>query len=75
MKKKILATAMVAVVAAIAVCNVYQAKSDVQLSDLQMANVEALANNENDYDKKIWERYYRPDNTGYNCVKLGGETC
>ncbi|MDR0962005.1 MAG: NVEALA domain-containing protein [Mediterranea sp.] len=43
MKKKLLATAMVAVVAAIAGYNVYQTKEDVQLSDVQLANVEALA--------------------------------
>jgi hypothetical protein len=43
MKKKLLATAMVAVVAAIAGYNVYQGQSDVQLSDVQLANVEALA--------------------------------
>jgi hypothetical protein len=43
MKKKLLATVMVAVVAAIAGYNVYQGQSDVQLSDIQLANVEALA--------------------------------
>jgi hypothetical protein len=43
MKKKFLATAMVAVVAAIAGYNVYQVQNEVQLSDVQLADVEALA--------------------------------
>lgn len=51
-------------------------KSDANLSDLALSNVEALADNEEVYsNEKIWERYYRSDGTGYNCTKTGGETC
>ena len=40
-----------------------------------LQNVEALANSESDYDKNVWERYYREDGSGYNCTKTGSETC
>lgn len=51
-------------------------KSDANLSDLALSNVEALADNEEVYsNEKIWERYYRSDGTGYNCTKTGSETC
>jgi hypothetical protein len=43
---------------------------------LALSNVEALASDEGVYsDEEIWERYYRPDGTGYNCTKTGSETC
>lgn len=51
-------------------------RSDANLSDLALSNVEALADNEEVYsNEKIWERYYRSDGTGYNCTKTGSETC
>lgn len=53
---------------------VYTSQGQTNLTDLALDNVEALANN-NEYDQKIWERYYREDNTGYNCTKGGSETC
>ena len=46
MRKKIFATMIVAVVAAFAGYNVYQSQNTNTLSDLALANVEALANNE-----------------------------
>ncbi len=39
------------------------------------SNLEALASAEGGYDQKIWERFYRPDGTGYNCAQPGNETC
>jgi hypothetical protein len=44
MKKKFFAAFVVAVVAAIAGYNMSQGQDDVQLTDVQMENVEALAN-------------------------------
>lgn len=35
------------------------------------SNLEALASAEGGYDQKIWERFYRPDGTGYNCAQPG----
>ena len=41
-----------------------------------LTNVEALAQGEGgDYNSPIWERYYRPDGTGYNCTQTGNEKC
>ena len=75
MKKKILSTAIIATVAIVAGWNYQQSENEMELSDLALANVEALAQSEGDYQEKIWERYYREDNTGYNCIKTGSETC
>lgn len=44
--KKYFKSAVVAAVAALAVVNVYKAQTKVELSDLQIKNVEALANGE-----------------------------
>lgn len=66
--------AAVAVVAA-AGWSYQQSKQSVELSDLAMENVEALATGESDYNQKIWERYYREEGDGYNCTKGGSETC
>ena len=46
MRKKIFAVMIVAVVAAFAGYNVYQSQNTNTLSDLALANVEALAQNE-----------------------------
>ncbi len=46
MKAKLLKFALVIVVAIVSVVNIFNAQKSVQLSDLAMANVEALANNE-----------------------------
>ena len=48
MKKKIRAVMMVAAVALIAGVNVYHSQRTTEMSDMALANVEALANNEND---------------------------
>lgn len=73
MRKKFFATMIVVVVTAFAGYNICQSQNTVALSDLALANVEALADNE--YDIAIWERYYRPEGDGYNCIKAGSETC
>lgn len=52
MKKKIFAVLFVAVVAMFAGYNVYQSQSVVNLSDLALSNVEALAESPEDYTKR-----------------------
>lgn len=72
--KKILYS--IAVIATVAIVGWnYRQNKEVELSDLAMENVEALASGEGDYNQKIWERYYRPEGDGYNCTKGGSETC
>lgn len=73
--KKLFGIIVIATIAVAASWNFNNSKNEVNLSDLTLANVEALAQSESDYDKKIWERHYREDNTGYNCSKTGSETC
>ena len=48
MSKKFFATLIVAVVATFAGYNIYQSQRTVTMSDLALANVEALANGEDD---------------------------
>jgi len=43
-------------------------------NELFLENVEALVDDENQYDQKIWYKYYRTDG-GFNCTKGGSETC
>jgi hypothetical protein len=54
---------------------VYASRQKVELSDLTVDNIEALAKDEVEYDKEIWKRYYRTENDGFNCTKGGNETC
>ena len=75
MNKKILKVVFVSAFALVAGYSVYASQQKVEMSDLAMANIEALASGENNHSQKIWERYYRPDGTGYNCTKTGNETC
>jgi len=74
MKKKLIIFCFVAVATVSAVLYV-QSRSNVD-NDLFMKNVEALAEEEEDYgrDKPIWEKRYRDDG-GYNCCKPGNEKC
>lgn len=68
-------TALALVVTLVAGYGVYTSQQKSELSELVLANIEALAQNESgDYSQKIWERFYRPDG-GYNCTKTGNETC
>ena len=55
--------------------NMFLSQQNEKMSDLEMANIEALASDEGNYNQHIWERYYRPENDGYNCIKGGSETC
>ncbi len=71
-KKSILGLLAVVMIAAVAAFNVSLNSQEETLSDLAMENVEALAD---EYDEKVWERFYREDKTGYNCSKTGSETC
>lgn len=72
--KKFVKLAFVAAFAAIAGYGVYMSQKSEVMSDLMLANVEALAGG-GEYDSNIWERYYRPEGDGYNCTKTGSETC
>lgn len=75
MRNTLFKTLFVAAFTMVAGYSVYSSQQDAEMSDLAMANVEALASGEGDYSQRIWERYYRPDGTGYNCTKTGNETC
>lgn len=77
MKKRILSGIFALVLLGSAGYGVNQSmKSNFELTDLALLNVEALANDEGVYsNEKIWERNYRSDGTGYNCTKTGDETC
>lgn len=58
MRKKILATMIVAVVATFAGYNMYQSQKTATLSDLALANVEALAQNEAGSSRACrWDRF------------------
>ena len=62
MKKNILKVTLVAAIALVASVNVYNAQqSDVEMSDLALANVEALASGETNGD--IYCPY-----SGYGCI-------
>ena len=74
MNKKI-KIAMVAVVAAVAGTGVYSSQKNNVMSDIALANVEALAQGEGgDYGSPVWTLYYRGDG-GYNCTKPGNQIC
>jgi len=75
MNKRILTWIAVVAIVAIAGWNVSQNRSDNEMSDVALANVEALADGETEYCKNVWNRYYRPEGDGYNCTKNGSETC
>lgn len=68
---------IVAAVAITASYNVFQANDLKQnsLSDIALQNVDALSQTESGNGESVWERYYRPDGTGYNCTKTGNTTC
>lgn len=49
MKKRILSATIIAAVAIVAGWNYQQSENEMELSDLALANVEALAQSEGDY--------------------------
>lgn len=65
MKKKIVGVIAVVAIAAIAGYNVYSSQNDVKLSDLALANVEALAQQGESGDSKV----YCCGNSG-TCLKI-----
>lgn len=76
MKKKIVGGIAIIVIVAIAAFNVNFDNSENGISNISLANMEALANDEGVHsNERIWERYYRSDGSGYNCTKYGNETC
>jgi hypothetical protein len=72
MKRNFILIFTVAAITGAAGWNVSQNMSEKALSDVTLANVEALAD---EYCDKKWEKYYRPDGTGYNCSPTGNESC
>lgn len=75
MKKKIIGSVAVMAIAAITAFNVSISKSSDGLTDVSLANVEALAQSENDYSSKVWDRYYHDDGNGHNCTRGGSQSC
>lgn len=58
--------------------NVYNAQKSESLSDIALANVEALADGESDFSAKIWNREdYKLDNgtPAANCWSGGSSDC
>ena len=66
MYKNVMKVAVVAVIAMVAGINVFNAQNPVELSDVAMANVEALANNE--YDRPFFSQCP-------TCEVCRGEVC
>lgn len=76
MKRKFVKVVFVAAIAMVSGINVFNAQKVVDLSDIALINIEALADDE--YSQSIWERYeYTLDNgtTAFNCWKGGSSTC
>ena len=72
MKKKLLYVLGVVAIAAVVCFNIYSAKSDVVLSDLALANVEALASGEG--SSSDCDSYCKSDER-YTCIIMyHGET-
>ena len=78
MYKKVLKVAFAAVVAMVAGINVFNAQKTEALSDVALANVEALAEGESDLSQAVWNREdYTLDNgtPAANCWKGGNSDC
>lgn len=76
MKRKFVKVVFVAAIAMVSGINVFNAQKVIDLSDIALINVEALADDE--CSQSIWERYeYTLDNgtTAFNCWKGGSSTC
>ena len=76
MKRIFVKVVFVAAIAMVSGINVFNAQKVIDLSDIALINVEALADDE--YSQSIWERYeYTLDNgtTAFNCWKGGSSTC
>lgn len=78
MKTNLLKVAFVAAIALVNGVNVFNAQKPAGLSDIALANVEALAQNESNLADKRWNREdYTLDNgtPGVNCWEGGGDNC
>ncbi len=69
MKKNIVKVALVAVVGLVAGINVFNAQKSEVLSDVAMANVEALADDTENSKKYKYVFYKEPGDPGYGEVK------
>lgn len=73
MKKKIFGAALIAAMALAAGWNFNQSKNEVELSDLALANVEALAQRES--GNKLYESYCSRAGTQCRASSVTGPTC
>ncbi len=73
MKKKLIVSAGMVIVAAAALC-IKVSKESVVSNELFEENVEALTRVENDYQEKIWI-VYEHGNGDFNCTKGGTRSC
>ncbi len=77
MKKNLKTIFVLAVIAILSGINVYNAQKKVEMSDLALANVEALADDD-EYFQSIWNIYhYTLDNgtPAHNCWSGGSTNC
>lgn len=76
MKKKIFGVALIAAMAVAAGWNFNQSKNEVELSDLALANVEALARGEGGFDQDGYKYVPSPraccqsGNAGHKCSSV-----
>lgn len=78
MNKKFIKVAFVAAIAMVSGVNVFNAQKVNALSDIALANVEALADEESDLADAIWNREdYTLDNglPATTCWKGGNQNC
>ena len=78
MNKKVMKAVFVAAIAMVSVINVFNAQKSEALSDVALANVEALAEGESDLSQAVWNREdYTLDNgtPAANCWKGGNSDC
>ena len=78
MKKNFIRATFVAAIAMVGGINVFNAQKSEMLSDVALANVEALAQGESDLSQAIWNREdYTLDNgkPAATCWKCGNSTC
>lgn len=73
MRKKLIVSAGMVIVAAVALC-IQVSKESVVSNELFEENVDALTRVENDYQKEIWIVYER-GNGDFNCTKGGTRSC
>ena len=78
MNKKVMKAVFVAAIAMVSVINVFNAQKSEAMSDVALANVEALAEGESDLSQAVWNREdYTLDNgtPATNCWGGGNSDC